>query len=607
MKANVFTAISLLVMMVFAGCQTIEEETSLTSTKGHHTITIHATKDDPSRTIVHEDDANTFHTAWEVGDRIAICEMVKGISTDPDLFEIDDLSGFVSSNELENGGEVATFNATFENYYWQNTFTPAELATYTFEYCYVASTMPYYSIYTQQDENGDLYIPLYLFPDQTIGLNRFSTESDLMVSDFKGSYASRPEEIEFRFARLGSIVKINIGGLQEGDILYNGTWHTGDSFLPALNLEAVISYYPQKGEYKYEIPDYLSMEELRECHKINFYVDSENSIVVGPDGTADIYLRTLPGTLSDWFMLECNILRGEEMLTYSKYVSLKDAGKSLTFKDSGLTKFSVSLKEAKVDNPEQIDYIVPESGNGFIAAWKAQEHVAGYECYYTKMDAEEGVENPKMSLTPFDGATIGMAGMVCVQAEGIDPDVYLLGVRAIPDAESGPLGTGFYEKEIYVGLSKPLTWSRLQYGELTQHSATCWEVSEEGSSNVWTFDVNNVTTDWGYLIVGKQNATTAWSFGTSVEKQHIGQIDMLQLKLSSRITDLPKVHGITPAGELIEITNYTVQSYDSSYTYYNFDLKGVGYCNGFMLSNTSTYMFIENLSIYYYAPTSFSK
>lgn len=100
MKANVFTAISLLVMMVFAGCQTIEDETSLTSTKGRHTITIHATKDDPSRTIVHEDDANTFHTAWEVGDRIAICEMVKGISTDPDLFEIDDLSGFVSSNEL---------------------------------------------------------------------------------------------------------------------------------------------------------------------------------------------------------------------------------------------------------------------------------------------------------------------------------------------------------------------------------------------------------------------------------------------------------------------------------------------------------------------------
>lgn len=594
MKSKLYFWVLLSVTAILAGCQEEIVDTIEVPTSTKQTIKIHASKGIDTKTLITEEEAG-FVTAWEVGDQISIYEMVTGVSSNPELTSYEGSQGFLTSNPLTEGGETATFEAEFEPYYWDD----EELSTYTFNYCYVATTTPSYMVYPQWDENNVFYIPFYLPDQQTIGHNSFSTECDLMVSNFSSGYNRRPEEIEFHFARLGSIVKINVGGLQEGDVIQNGVWFTGDKFLPALTMESVISYYPERGEYKYEIPGYMAEEMLAQCHQITFNVDAENPIVVDADGTADIYLRVLPGELSDWFTLRCNITRGDQELTYSKYVPLADLGKSLTFKDSGLTKFSVELKEATVSNPEDIVYMVPESHDSFLAAWEAQEGVANYECYYWGYyDYEQTKE--KIMVECFDGATIGMDGMVCVQVDNLSPNIYVLSVLAVPDSEHGPLSSGPYEMELYVGVSKNLSWGSVTYynqqGEMTELSDTLWQVVEYDSPYPWYFEANNVTTNWGYLI-GEGN----WSFGTSVEMQHLGQISEVTIKLSNRVTELPTVYGVTSSGELTEILDPEVTVYSDD-TWYDYNLEEAGNFNGFKISNNGD-MYIYSLQISYYVPT----
>lgn len=596
MKSKLYFGVLLSAIAILVGCQSDVVDTVKDKTSAKQTIKIHASKSLDTKTAITEDESG-FTTAWEVGDQISILEMVNGVSSNSELYEIIDSQGFLASKPLTEGGQTATFEAEFDPYYWAED----DLSTYTFNYSYVAATTPNYMLVPQTDENGDMYIPVYFPNRQTIGKDSFSTECDLLVSNFSGGYTSRPDEIEFHFARLGSIVKITVGGLQEGDVINNGFWYTGDKFLPAFNMEAILFYYPEKGEYKYELPDYLVEMMTAESHCLEFNVDSEKPIVVGADGKADIYLRVLPGEISDWFTLRCNITRGEQEMTFSKYVSLADLGKKLTFKDSGLTKFSVELKEATISNPEDIAYIVPKSRDSFMAAWEAQEGVAKYECYYCKSNYEYGENREMIKVDCFDGATIGMDGMVCALVENLQPDIYILSVLAVPDSEHGPLSTGPYAMEVYVGVAKYLYWnsvidSNQQQGEMTQISPELWRVTEYGTIYPWYFDVKNVTTNWGWLI-GKGE----WSFSTSTTMQHPGQISKITITLSNSTTNLPKIYGITSSGETEEISDPEVTVYSDD-TWYDYKLEDAGNFNGFKITGDSD-MVLYTLQIYHYAPT----
>lgn len=590
MKSKLFFVMLLSATVAFTGCQNDEIDTpkeEITSKK--HTIKIHASKGVNTKTTVSAEDG-AYVTAWEKGDQISILEMVTGVSTDSELDRLEDMQGFYASAPLEEGGPTATFEATFDDYYWSND----DLSTYTFNYSYVAATTPNYMLVTMLDENDDLYLPVYFPSRQIIGKDSFSTECDLMVSNFSSGYSCRPEEVEFHFARLGSIVKITVGGLQAGDVIDNGAWYTGDKFLPAFDMEAVLFYYPEKGEYKYELPEYLVEMITAESHRVEFEVDTENPIVVGADGTADIYLRALPGEISDWFMLSCNITRDGEQLTYSKYVSLADLGRSLTFKDSGLTKFSVELKEATVSNPEDIIYTVPSTRDSFMAVWEKQEGVAKYECFYSYDNYEEGEGREIVELD-----CIEQDGMVFVQAENLKPGRYYLGVLAVPDSQHGPISIGYSAVEIYVGVPMTLMWYRVEYNdgvEFTQLSDSLWMLVEEGSMFPWVFEVSNVRTEWGWLIGEGQ-----WSFATSLEMQHIGQLQSLTINLSTS-ANVPTVYGLTPEGTMTEITNPEVVPSDEYNNWYTFDFESAGYFNGFKISGSEgTSITTFNLS--YYAPT----
>jgi hypothetical protein len=583
-------------------CQKEEALPVQETTAGSHTVSIHASVGG-TKTVISQDLEGHFKGEWEAGDVLYVKEFVTGVSSDPGLDEIDSASDFVATEPLAAGGPIATFRATFDPYYWESTLTTEELATYTFTYKYLAcSYNPYYM-------NGDS-IPLLIDPDQDIYAGGYSTADDMLVSRFS-EYSSRPSDISFNFARLGTVVKITLKGLQEGDEVKSGTWFTGDNLKAACRLEDIISYYPETGQYVYEVPQYME-DMLGDCYHISFSnPDSTRPIVADSNGEAVLYLRTLPGVLDDWFGIICTVDRGGSDLKFSKLVDLSSLGRSLTFKDGGLTMFSVDVKPAVVGLPEPIMYISPKPRTGFTAAWPADNHATGYECYYQRYGdywddvKEEYVYYDKVSLTPVAG-TGEMADMYYVEVpSGLEADKYTLYVKAIPDSDSGLSDFGYAQKEMYIGITKSIDWPDVDsYGSQTHLDKSMdpiWKVTEDGEEYFpWYFNVSNLKTNWGYLY--SADGSSAWTLSscTTPSMQHQGEIDHLTLKMSNTKENTSTVYGIAPDGTATVITQPEAGYWSSSEKYYDYDFT-VGSYNGFRIESGGP-LYVTMLRIYFYAP-----
>jgi len=580
-----------------------------TATPAKHTVTIHAGfGDEATKTVFSQDGGGQYHIAWEKGDVIAIREHVVAVSTDPSLTDYDDYSGWVSSEPLTAGGETADFTASFDPYYWESTYSALsaeQKATYTFSYTYLATTMPRYMVYTNMDAKGE-YIPFMMPLNQRVYASGFSTEDDLLVSKTTDPATTRPSEISFSFARLGTIVEITLSGLKPGDVLKSGSWFTGDTFMPGLNMESCIAYYPDLQEYvKLASTELMGTIE----HEIRFTAASDPAIVADAEGKAKIYLRCLPGQINDWFCLLCTVDRGGSEVVLSKEVFLKDLGRSLSFKDGGLTKFSVALLPAQANNPEAIMYVVPKPRDGFMAAWPAGEHVAGYKCYYQRKtgydyETDEDIVYDKVALTPVAG-TGELDGMYYVEVPGgLAADEYDLYVKAIPDAESGPSTIGYNMRTLYVNVPITFEWpdvsSYSAQPELYKMSDVLWRVTEIGETfNPWYFDVSNLNTDWGWLF-SKDNVTP-WTLQTHSSIQHQGEIVKIGVKLYNTNTNTLSVYGITSGGTETKIATPEKQYWSTSEDYYEYDFSGGAY-NGFRIESGSK-ITVYMLRVFYYAPT----
>ena len=603
MKTTRIIAAALLLGAIVS-CQ--KEETVNDITKAApHTVAIQASLGNVTKTLITQDLEGHFKGEWEAGDVLYVKEFVTGVSSDPGLYDIDSASGFVATAPLTTGGETATFTATFEPYYWESTFTAEELATYTFTYKYLAcSYNPYYMSGT-----GDS-IPLLIDPDQEVYAGGYSTADDMLVSRF-AEYSSRPSDISFDFARLGTVVKITLKGLQEGDIIKSGTWFTGDHLMAVVRLEDIVSYYPETGKYIYEIPQYLE-NSLEDCYHVNFTSsDPSRPIVADANGEAVMYLRVLPGVCDDWFGIVCTVDRGGSEVKMSKLADLASAGRSLTFKDGGLTMFSVDMKPAVVGLPEPIMYVSPKPRTGFLAAWPADEHAIGYECYYQRYgdywDDVKGeyVVYDRVALTPVAG-TGEMDNKFYVEVpSGLEADRYYLYVKAIPDSNSGLSDFGFAEKLMYIGITKDMTWPDVDsyYGSthLDRSLDPIWKVYEDGEElHPWYFDVSNLKTNWGQLYSADGSSAWTLSTKTGASFQHDGEIHHITLKMYNSAENTTTVYGIAKDGTSTVIAQPESGYWSSSEKYYDYDFTGGSY-NGFRIESGGK-LYVTMLRVYYYAP-----
>ena len=605
------TIAAALLLGAVVSCQK-EEAGNVETKSAPHTVSIQASLGNVAKTVITQDLDGHFKGEWEAGDILYVKEFVTGVSSNPDLSDIDSASGFVATEPLAAGGETATFTATFEPYYWESTYSAEELATYTFTYKYLACSYNPYYMY------GDS-IPLMIDPDQEVYAGGYSTADDMLVSRF-AQYSSRPTDIAFNFARLGTVVKITLKGLQEGDVLKSGTWFTGDHLKASCRVEDVVSYFPETGKYRYEVPEYLE-EALGDCYHVSFTgSDPLRPIVADASGEAEMYLRVLPGVCDDWFGIICTVDRGGSELKYSKLVDLASMGRSLTFKDGGLTMFSVEMKPAVVGLPEPIIYVSPKPRTGFLAAWPADSHAAGYECYYQRYGdywddvTEDYLLYDKVSLTPVAG-TGDLEGMYFVEVpSGLEADKYTLYVKAIPDADSGLSDFGYAEKEMYIGIAKELTWPNVDsnYGSthLDKSMDPIWKVYEDGEELFpWYFDVSNLKTNWGQLF--SADGSSAWTLSTKTGTgfQHKGEIDHITIKMyktkkvngvTVENVNTTTVYGIAEDGTETLIAQPEAGSWSNDEKYYDYDFT-VGSYNGFRIESGGP-LYVTMLRVYYYAP-----
>lgn len=435
-------------LAVLAACQETEVLNTEITPKGH-TVQIVASLSEQTKTTLSQDGEGKYKCSWEKGDVIYVYEKVRGVSSDGnDVLEGG--CGFVISEPLETGGETAVFSATFEPYYWENeaVMSKEELADYTFTYTYLASTMNPYGLY-EDYETGEEFFYLMINREQTVHTEGFGTANDMLVSQWSVYEGERPDEISFRFARLGTIVEVTLTGLQPGDVLKSGEWYTGDEFVSTVDMEGGLAYYPETGKYGYN----SSMEIMEMMENfIAFSVDEDRPIVADAKGEAVLHLRCLSGEIDDWFGFICDFERGGETVTYSRLVSHEDmAGRKLEFKDAGLTKFKVGLKPAQAETMiDDLMYTTVESADrdGFVAVWETGAHLSGYECYYYDYYYDYGEMPEKVYLDVIDMGD-GYSG-VSVDS-GMEPGCYALCVQGIPDAASGPQSFDCFIKLICVG------------------------------------------------------------------------------------------------------------------------------------------------------------
>lgn len=374
--------------------------------------------------------------------------------------------------------------------------------------------------------------------EQAVHSEGYGTSNDMLVSKWSVYEGDRPEEISFQFARLGTIVEITLSGLEPGDVLKSGMWYTGEKFVSTVDLEGVLSYYPETGKYRYGFPEYM-VEMTEAFNSINFTCEDDRPIVVDAKGEAVLHLRCLPGEIDDWFGFMCDIERGGETLTYSRLVSHEDmAGRTLEFKDAGLTKFKVGLKPAQAETmPEDIVYTTAESEDhcGFIAMWETGAHLSGYECCYFDYYYADGEIPERVYLDVIDMGD-GYSG-VSVES-GMEPSCYTLCVKGIPDDASGPQSFDSFVKLMCVGepVSLELAGNVTYDGNATLIDEASGLYLIKNRDN-W----NHVYADeYAYFIASNASFSTsicakdtnlAWSFQTAYSQVFPGGLESIEFTL----------------------------------------------------------------------------
>lgn len=151
----------------------------------------------------------------------------------------------------------------------------------------------------------------------------FDPNADVLVSDILNS-DTQPKSVNMAFARIGSILKINFTGLPEGFLPEGGELKCDESWPAA---------------YLMEYDSYL--------HKVGVYSKPSNwirfSLWEYPECTKDpmtVWLRTISGTVRDWFTVSIRGYIGKEEAIFVKSVNLKTP---LNIPEGEVTEIDVEL------------------------------------------------------------------------------------------------------------------------------------------------------------------------------------------------------------------------------------------------------------------------
>lgn len=429
-----------------AGCQNEKIEQPEEGRRTHRLI-VNAYPDSDTKTSVTAVSGG-YQVSWDVEDQITLHECAPEAGEDDyDAIRTYDSEKLTSDDILDNKAGFV--------------FSDIEDRTAS-QFSYIATYGWSYAEYVDWSEEDDLYetwaetfdysgerldphmVIKMEFPTEQAPLaESFDPYADLMVSDMKDMSDQMTGEASFRFARLGTIVKMTLTGLNAyaGKSLGEIEFSFGESFQLAgmIQYDPILNkYVPGQGEMMYIVPS------------IKF--DGSN-ITIKEDGTADVWFRILSGEITDWFRVDICI----EEDNLAQFVDLTKHRRTLIFEEGGMTTFSVGgFAVADVEPVGDISWTITDAMDGFTAKWEDVEHAAGYECYI------ESSEEVKTEIPVKDN---GDGTHSAIVENGLPADTYYIYVRPVPEDGHELVTSEFSSTEIPLGVPVAYWFSHTTFSD----------------------------------------------------------------------------------------------------------------------------------------------
>ena len=446
MVRKLYFALAAFSVMSMAGCQN-EKIEQPEEGKRTHRLVVNAYPDSDTKTSVTAVSGG-YQVSWDVGDQITLHECAPeageddydAIRTyDSEKLTSDDIldnkAGFVFEEIEDRTASQYSYVATYSGGYAKY----SDWGSYDYLYEEWASAFDY----TGERLDPHMVIEMQFNGEQTPGPDTFDPNADLMVSNMIVSSEQLSGEASFRFARLGTIVKMTLTGLNAyaGKPLGEIEFSFGESFqLPGMIMyDPVLNkYVPGGGEGMWVLPS------------IRF--DGSN-ITIKEDGTADVWFRILSGEVTDWFRVDICI----EENNLAQFVDLTKHRRTLIFEEGGMTTFSVGgFAVADVEPVGDISWTITDAMDGFTAKWEDVEHAAGYECYI------ESSDNTRTDISVTDNGDGTHSATV---ENGLAADTYYIYVRPTPEDGHELVTMEYSDAEIPVGVPVPYWFSHTTFSD----------------------------------------------------------------------------------------------------------------------------------------------
>lgn len=610
-KSVLFSMIAVAATAV-CSCQKDDFAPSQDKEKKTHQVTLNVSAPETRTSIVAV--PGGYLSTWSAGDYIHLLEY------NPDAEQYNEISEYQSSelqeSDISNG--KASFTVELE------TDDPSESA---YEYIAIYGPYPYYYInYWENAEDDNYqhwaqrfdYSGEYIAPHMQIDLrfeayqrpsaDSFDPYADVMVSQPIETTGQLKDALSLKFARLGTIVKITLTGLQEynGKAIMRTEFIVGQSFSKSFDilydykLEKYIHSETPMPEGEYAGDMYL---------KQTAFTIEPQAVFVKEDGTADLWMRVYSGELTDNFSIALYIEdeeQGELMLKRS--VDLTAEGKTIEFNEGGMTVFSVGGWGIADVNEVYCEPEVNESMNGFTATWEAVENAVGYDCYlsgYAGEFDENGAPEIKYENTPLTPVNNGDGTWSVSVADGLEPMNYTLHIKPIPAEGHCLIYNDYSSFDMKIGL--PDVW----YFYHDNFGGNGTYESVEGADNEYTIPfspgVVRFQNIWKYYDEAWQalKASDSWFMYSTEPLKKMHSIELYSkndshLNFKVYASSSPNEHTKELEGTVVETSTINTQIYtathkkvrytfpeDETYQYYTI----CGDTAGIMMTSQVTYVY----------------
>ena len=434
MRKLVYIVSAVIVSVMLNGCRSQWDDIDINEGKSTHTLTVNAYSGDQTKVSIEAlpGDAG-YMVGWDVGDALFLYEYA------------NDEIGIYSSSELAEG-DIVDGKASFS-------FEIADKVAASFDYiaAYPRANPGYGEWENESDVTytkwADLfdYTGAYVAPHMLVDLrfsdhqcptaDSYDSAADLLISKQITSAQQLSGEVMFSFARVGSIVKVTLKGLTDyvGEHIDRAVFLSGESY----KAFSIVTYDPILQKLAYD-PDAETGAPMN-------YIEFEpQNLIVKEDGTADLWMRIPAGTISDWFRVELAIEVGEEEVALSRYVDLISLRRSLVFNDGKMSAFSVSdFIPSVVELVPEVNFVVNNSRDGFVATWSGVEYAVDYDCFLT---------NSSQVRTEVEAADNGDGTWSVQIPGGLAKDTYYLNIKPIPADGYGLIYEEYGVYEVKVGV-----------------------------------------------------------------------------------------------------------------------------------------------------------